>query len=425
MRIGLLVLAGEGHLNPSVALGRELQSCGHQVIFFSMVDTVAVGQAAGLKVVECAAQELPLGTVNRLMTSMAGGTPPWKMSAMMKEVEWINTANLLAVDAWMNQHSGQLDCLLIDALTPHFYLLGEKHYIPYIILEPSIPAFLYSPDIPPTMLGFDYSNSWFGKIRDRITNALFAKVIGPFFSTVQNYYAQAWNLPQSQGLGDSRQALARLSQVPSAFDFPRQDKDKYVYTGPWVNASARVRVDFPWTRLNGKPLIYAALGTVYNDQTTAYQMIAQTCQELECQLVLAVGPHMTDETLKALQQQHPQFLFVRKAPQVELLQRTKLFITHAGMNSTLEALQAGVPMVAIPPGNDQPGVAARIRYHQLGITLPSKQLSVERLHRALTAVWNREIYTDNVQKFAHEIASKPGLTLAVTAIEKLITNHQR
>ncbi len=346
------------------------------------------------------------------------------MSAVMKEVERINTANLLAVDDWLNQHPGQLDCLLIDTLTPHFYLLGEKHHVPYIILEPSIPAFLYSPDIPPTMLGFNYSNSWVGKTRDRIANALFAKVIGPFFSTVQNRYAQAWNLPQSQGLGDSRQALARLSQVPATFDFPRQDKAQYVYTGPWVNTSARVQLDFPWNQLDGKPLIYSALGTVYNDQTAAYRIIAKACQRLDCQLILAVGPHIADDALNILQQQYPHFLFVRKAPQVELLQRAKLFITHAGMNSVLEALQAGVPMVAIPLGNDQPGVAARIRYYKLGISFSSKQLNVERLHYALTTVLNHEIYTNNVRKFAQKIADKPGLTLAVNAIEQLMTNHQ-
>ncbi|MBW4458115.1 MAG: hypothetical protein KME55_38955 [Nostoc indistinguendum CM1-VF10] len=86
MGIGLLVLAREGHLNPALALASELQGHGHQVIFFSMLDTVVLGQAAGIKVVECATQELPKGTVNHLMNSIAGGTPPWKMSAMMKEV---------------------------------------------------------------------------------------------------------------------------------------------------------------------------------------------------------------------------------------------------------------------------------------------------------------------------------------------------
>jgi UDP:flavonoid glycosyltransferase YjiC (YdhE family) len=65
-------------------------------------------------------------------------------------------------------------------------------------------------------------------------------------------------------------------------------------------------------------------------------------------------------------------IFVRKAPQVELLKRATLFITHAGMNSTLEALQLGVPMVAILIGNDQPGVAPRIQYHQLGVSVGLK-----------------------------------------------------
>jgi UDP:flavonoid glycosyltransferase YjiC (YdhE family) len=45
-------------------------------------------------------------------------------------------------------------------------------------------------------------------------------------------------------------------------------------------------------------------------------------------------------------------IFVRKAPQVELLKRATLFITHAGMNSTLEALQLGLAMVAIAIGKD-------------------------------------------------------------------------
>jgi UDP:flavonoid glycosyltransferase YjiC (YdhE family) len=95
------------------------------------------------------------------------------------------------------------------------------------------------------------------------------------------------------------------------------------------------------------------------------------------------------------------------------------------MNLTLEALQAGVPMVAIPLGNDQPGVAARIRYHQLGVSFPSKQLSIERLPQALTDVLNHEIYSNNVQKFAHEIRSEPGLALAANAIEQLMTNQQK
>jgi len=45
---------------------------------------------------------------------------------------------------------------------------------------------------------------------------------------------------------------------------------------------------------------------------------------------------------------------------LELLKQTSVCITHAGLNTVLEALTQDVPQVAIPVTNDQPGVAARI-----------------------------------------------------------------
>jgi zeaxanthin glucosyltransferase len=57
---------------------------------------------------------------------------------------------------------------------------------------------------------------------------------------------------------------------------------------------------------------------------------------------------------------------VNTAPQIELLKRAPLCITRAGLNTVLEALAQGVPIVAIPIGFDQPGVAARVAYHGVG-----------------------------------------------------------
>ena len=48
-----------------------------------------------------------------------------------------------------------------------------------------------------------------------------------------------------------------------------------------------------------------------------------------------------------------------------------------GLNTTLEAMAQGVPLVAIPVTNDQPGVAARIApIKKTGTFVPSKQLTV-------------------------------------------------
>ncbi|MEJ8515018.1 nucleotide disphospho-sugar-binding domain-containing protein, partial [Staphylococcus capitis] len=53
-------------------------------------------------------------------------------------------------------------------------------------------------------------------------------------------------------------------------------------------------------------------------------------------------------------------------PQTELLQHTALFLTHAGMNSTNEALLMDVPLLAFPQNADQPLVAQQIENINVG-----------------------------------------------------------
>ncbi|WP_242891911.1 glycosyltransferase [Actinomadura litoris] len=53
----------------------------------------------------------------------------------------------------------------------------------------------------------------------------------------------------------------------------------------------------------------------------------------------------------------------RHVPQPAVLAHTDVFVTHAGMNSTMEALAAAVPMVAVPHTPEQrPRPAGRHRH---------------------------------------------------------------
>ena len=69
---------------------------------------------------------------------------------------------------------------------------------------------------------------------------------------------------------------------------------------------------------------------------------------------------------------------VNYCPQIQLLERSAACITHAGLNTALESLAQGVPMVAIPITNDQPGVAARIAWSGTGVVLPPNQVNASR-----------------------------------------------
>jgi zeaxanthin glucosyltransferase len=71
----------------------------------------------------------------------------------------------------------------------------------------------------------------------------------------------------------------------------------------------------------------------------------------DVQVVLSVGKNLNPHSLGPTPSNT---LVVRSAPQIELLKRAALCITHAGLNTVLESLAQGVPMVAIPIAYSQP-----------------------------------------------------------------------
>lgn len=113
-------------------------------------------------------------------------------------------------------------------------------------------------------------------------------------------------------------------------------------------------------------------------------------------------------------------LVVEYAPQLELLKRAKLTITHAGMNTTLESLSNGVPMVAIPIANDQPGIAARIAWTGAGEMLPLGQLSISRLRHRLERVLAEDSYKNNALRLQEAIGRAGGVGWAIEIIERVI-----
>ena len=173
---------------------------------------------------------------------------------------------------------------------------------------------------------------------------------------------------------------------------------------------------FPWGELTGKPLIYASLGTLVNGLEHVYRSILSAVGTLpETQVVLSIGNNLDPDDLGKIP---ANTIIVRKAPQIELLKRASLCITHAGMNTVLESLAQGVPMVAIPIGFDQPGIAARIAYHGAGEFVEVPDVTAEKLSELVQAVLNNPSYRDKARYFQKVIAQTHGLDVAAEAIER-------
>ena len=117
-------------------------------------------------------------------------------------------------------------------------------------------------------------------------------------------------------------------------------------------------------------------------------------------------------------------LVVRAAPQLELLDRARLTITHAGMNTTLESLARGVPMVAIPIANDQPGVAARIAWTGTGLFIAPSRLTAARLRQAISRVLTEPSFTTQAARLREAIARAGGVSRAADVIERVLQTRQ-
>jgi UDP:flavonoid glycosyltransferase YjiC (YdhE family) len=92
------------------------------------------------------------------------------------------------------------------------------------------------------------------------------------------------------------------------------------------------------------------------------------------------------------------------------------------LNTILESLACGVPMVAIPITNDQPGGAARIAWCGVGDFMTPRRLTVARLREAVWKVLSTPAYRENAQRLQREIAGLHSLDFASEVIEAVMRN---
>lgn len=310
-----------------------------------------------------------------------------------------------------------IEALLVDQCSSAGGVVAEHLNIPFISI---CSALMLNRDItvPPFDTVWNYNPSWWGILRNRAGYAIQTQTGNPIQKMI-NSYRQQWNLPLSSTLNDDYSKLAQISQQPAELEFPRRDLPEYFhFTGPFHYSGSREPIPFPYEKLTGQPLIYASMGTALGLDARVFQRIAEACLGLDAQLVIALGGGNSPESLPELPG-NP--LVVGYAPQLELLQKATLTITHAGMNTTLESLTNGVPMVAIPVTNDQPGIAARIAWTGAGEVIPFNKVSVKRLHKAVKRVLAEDSYKKNALRLQEAIKRAGGVGRAADIIEQAVS----
>jgi MGT family glycosyltransferase len=410
---GIICPTATGHLNPAIALSKELQRRGHQVTFFQVVDARQKVESAGLGFHVIGESEFPLGAMAEFLSHLGNLSG---MAAINYSIDWLekNTEMILR-EAPNAIKALKIDVLLVDQVVPGGATVAQFLNLPFISLCCAL-SINKEIAIPPFITDWHYTTAWWAKLRNHIGYKLTSHLTKPVGKTV-NLYRQKWGLPLRQNIDAGFSQLAQISQQPPEFEFPRTSlPSNFYFTAPFHDIKVRESIDFPWEKLTGEPLIYASLGTLQNRQLEIFDCIARACTNLPVQLVISLG-----NKNNSIPELPGSPLVVSYAPQLELLQKATLTITHAGLNTVLESLSNGVPMVAIPITNDQPGVASRLKWSGAGEFIPVSKLNVSRLQSAIEKVLTQPSYRENARRLQAAMSKTPGVSLAADIIDRIIS----
>jgi zeaxanthin glucosyltransferase len=310
----------------------------------------------------------------------------------------------------------RVDALVLDQVDSGLGLVPMHLGIPYVHVSNALHID-YSGNTPLCLFDWPHETTPEALARNQAGLRGFMPVLEPVTSAVHAYAAQVglnidWTDPFA-----TMSELAWLTQTPKEFDFKSTHwPSQFHYTGPFHDGLGRIESDFPWDRLTGEPLVYASMGTLQNGLESVFSAIAQAVEPRPgMQLVLSIGDSLDSKQISSLP---ANCIVVNRAPQIELLKRSALCITHAGLNTVLESLTQGVPMVAVPVTNDQPGVAARIAYTKTGAYVPIQEMTASRLSTLIDEVLSNPEYRQNADNMKQVIAETNGLEKAVDLLEQ-------
>jgi zeaxanthin glucosyltransferase len=414
MRIAFLGVRVPGHLNPMTTLARKLKARGHDVVFIADLDSEPAVRAAQLPFISYCEKELPLGSIRQTSDQLSQLQGQAALEFAIRSVASHLEPSFRNLPRTLLE--ARVDALVLDQVDYGLGLVPMNLGIPYAHVSNALHID-YSGNTPLCAFDWPHETTQEALARNQAGVLGFMQVLEPVTSVAYAYAAQVGlNIDWTDPLATMSE-LAWLTQTPKEFDFESPHwPSRLHHTGPFHDGLGRIESDFPWDRLTGEPLVYASMGTLQNGIEEVFSAIAQAVKPRPgMQLVLSIGDSLDAKQISSLP---ANCIVVNRAPQIELLKRSALCITHAGLNTVLESLTQGVPMVAIPVTNDQPGVAARIAYTKTGAYLPIQEMTASRLSALIDEVLTNPEYRQNANNMKQVIAETNGLEKAADLLEQ-------
>jgi MGT family glycosyltransferase len=386
-----------GHVTPTLPLVSELVRRGHRVSYAtgeSMIETV---RAAGAEPVP-APFRMPDGPPPGPAAPGAEQPPVApRVEAFAESVE--DTFPVLTERFAADPPAA----LCGDAMSPVTSLVAQRLGIPHASLNPSFASnehFSLRRDVMNASPNAATFETAFRAVGERI--AAFASAEGLRFDATEGFSCP----------GDLNVVFIPREFQPAGDTFD----GSFVFCGPSV--AGRTAAEDAWRpRDPDTPVLLVSLGTVFNDRPDFFRTCADAFSGDDRQVVMAIGARTDPADLGTLPDNVEAH---RHVPQVQVLTHAEAFVTHNGMNSTMEALYLGVPQVGVPQMPEQEANARRVEEIGCGRRLDPLTVDAASLRSAVDAVAGDARVRDAVGAMSRRLRATDGAATGADALEALV-----
>ena len=388
-----------GNVNPTLAIVQGLVEQGNKVIYYLTEEFKDVIESTGATFCNYdSTLKSSIGKSSTVVLQNLQVSAPWINSNLVKECENV-------VPHVLRELKGKTkpDAIIYGQMALWGRMLAQILNVPAALLRPTYA-----------------SNEHFNLLRtlhDKLYSAeqkqertvTFAKANEEMRVLCERHHITPFPVTDAM---DYAEPLTLVTQ-PRSFQYAGDTFDaRFHFVGPCVLPRHDVS-DFQFERLELKTTLYISLGTAFDNLPEFYNMCFKAFADTDWQVVQSIGNRVKQEQLDPVPKN---FIIAPHVPQLDVLTRANVFVTHGGMNSVMEALSNSVPLVVVPQSGEQMLSAQRVEQLGTGVALHPRDLAVSTLRQAVNQVTQDASYRERARSIQQDIQRAGGYQAAVKDI---------
>ncbi|HOP48891.1 hypothetical protein BG32_03950 [Mesotoga sp. HF07.pep.5.2.highcov] len=397
MGIGIFFnVPAHGHINPTLPIVNELVKRGETIIYYSTEAFREKIEKAGARY-KPYSFSLPQGpTSGGNFVNLAGMLLKATEEVMSEEMNYIRKL--------------QPDYIIHDSMCPWGKYMAKHLGIKAVN---TTSTFVFSGETTNKADGF----------RKKILKMALEEGIGKIFDIVSTKRRLKVEYGVDGKIMDLFRNQEELNIVFTSLQFqPDGAKlgNKFVFIGPSIYDRKDAQ-DFSFENIGDRKLVYISLGTIANERLDFYRECIKAFSKSEFNVLISIGSKVNKKEFGVV----PSNIYIENyVPQIEVLKRASLFISHGGMNSVNEALYFGVPLLIFPQQPEQVMVAKRVEELGAGICITKKEIDSEYLFKKSVYIIESRSFYESAGKIGEDFREAGGYKAGADAILNYVMENE-